>query len=80
MRIARFPIVVCFLIGVACGFVAAVLLRVANAAPSLPAFMVQVNNVEVHRFLDTSGEFAAVCYVADKNGASPAIACVRAKP
>lgn len=71
------------LAGIAAGLSIGVNLPIASAAPSLPAFMVEVNGVQVHRFVDSTADFATVCYVARGSWGgytSPAISCVRAKP
>lgn len=59
------------------GLTAGAWLRTAEAKPSSAAFMVSVNRTEVYRFADVTEGFAALCYVATWDGASPSISCVK---
>ncbi len=74
---------VAILCALACGVGMGLVARGASAAPGDAAFMVEVNDRAVHRFLDVSPKVSVACYVATAgsgNSSTTSISCVRVAP
>lgn len=78
MTMRRLKLGILILLSFALGCVAHAAISSASAKPTAPAFMVDVNGVDVHRFADVYEGGVIVCYVAQNAGIqSAAISCVK---